>query len=77
MSLNLRTTASPQLDQGHGVANPPDNGRTYIDDSGTSMAAPHVGNGRAERGMAQSGSASALGARKSLQFPREILDKNK
>jgi serine protease AprX len=25
-----------------GLAKPPDDGRTYIDDSGTSMAAPHV-----------------------------------
>jgi subtilisin family serine protease len=25
-----------------GIANPPSDSRTYIDDSGTSMAAPHV-----------------------------------
>jgi hypothetical protein len=42
-----------------------------------SMAPPHVGNGGAKRGMAQSGSASALGASRLLLFlPPKILSKS-
>lgn len=38
----ITSAATPGQMKRLGLANPPDDGRTYIDDSGTSMAAPHV-----------------------------------